>query len=91
MPRSMTGCIFYDDGSIAEDVVVGVGEDHGLAVAELAVSRLLFRTGGEHRFTFGRVDQPCGPGKGVRVRDVIEVIVGKSNVGNGLRRITKRG
>ena len=87
----MTGCVFYDDGSIAEDVVVGVGEDHGFAVAETIVSGLLLRTGREHGVTFGCVDQPRGPGKGVCVRYVIEMIVGKGNVGNGLGWIAKGG
>src|SRR5882724_4750245 len=91
MAGSMTGGVFYNDSSVTENVVVGVGEDHGLAVAKLIVCRLLFGTGCEHRVPFGCVDQPGGPGKGVCVRDVIEMIVRKGNVANGPGWIAKRG
>jgi hypothetical protein len=40
--RSMPRSGFDDDRSIAEDIVVGVREDHRFAVAELTVSGLIF-------------------------------------------------
>ena len=86
MPRSG----FDDDGSIAEDIVVGVGEDHRLAGAEPIVSRIVLGTGSEHGIPFRCMDQPRGPGERVRIRRVIEMIMRKGNVGDVLRRIAKR-
>ena len=73
-----------DHGSVAEDIVIGVGgNDFGFAVLERAV--VLFdshRRGfvGKHDVALGLLDQPRGTGEHVGVGGVIDVVMREREV-----------